>query len=87
MKRRNLLKLFGVAPAIILTPKLLMPVHSIQHHNDYYRFLSHPNGDRIRKDYLPDGNKFIGLNPGDVISARSYQARDAGEFYIVSRDD
>ena len=26
MKRRDLLKLFGVAPAVILTPGLLMPV-------------------------------------------------------------
>lgn len=26
MKRRDLLKMFGVAPAIILTPNLLMPV-------------------------------------------------------------
>lgn len=33
MKRRQLLKLFGVAPAVILTPGLLMPVKKIIHND------------------------------------------------------
>ncbi len=65
MKRRDLLKMFGVAPAVILTPGLLMPIHSLNSDDEYYSHLSDLNGNRIRKYHIVDYE--IVFNPSLVV--------------------